>query len=92
MYALAHRREATPRWGFMLFSGVTDLILSGIIFWGFPGTAPWMVGLIVGINMVFGEPPSSPWRLQAVAVQRSIDRISPARRGSRPYAYSASEV
>jgi uncharacterized membrane protein HdeD (DUF308 family) len=54
MYAFAHRRQKTPRWGFMLFSGITDLILSGIIFWGFPGTAAWVVGLIVGINMLFG--------------------------------------
>jgi uncharacterized membrane protein HdeD (DUF308 family) len=54
MYALAHRREKTRRWGFVLFSGITDLILSAMIFWGFPATAGWVIGLIVGINLMFG--------------------------------------
>jgi uncharacterized membrane protein HdeD (DUF308 family) len=35
-------------------SGVLDLILGGIIFLGLPGTAAWAIGLLVGINMVFG--------------------------------------
>jgi hypothetical protein len=31
-----------------------DLILATIIFAGLPGTAAWAIGLLVGINMVFG--------------------------------------
>lgn len=54
MYALAHKRELSGRWGWMLASGVVDLILSAIIFTGLPGTAAWALGLLVGINMVFG--------------------------------------
>jgi uncharacterized membrane protein HdeD (DUF308 family) len=54
MYALAHRRERTARWGLMLFSGIVDLVLAAIIFSGLPGTAAWAIGLLVGINMVFG--------------------------------------
>jgi uncharacterized membrane protein HdeD (DUF308 family) len=54
MYALDHRRELTPRWGIMLVSGVVDLILAGMIFAGLPATAAWAIGLLVGINMVFG--------------------------------------
>jgi uncharacterized membrane protein HdeD (DUF308 family) len=38
----------------MLVSGIIDLILAGIIFAGLPGTAIWALGLLVGINMVFG--------------------------------------
>jgi uncharacterized membrane protein HdeD (DUF308 family) len=38
----------------MLFSGVVDLILAGIIFAGLPGTAAWAIGLLIGINLVFG--------------------------------------
>ena len=38
----------------MLVSGIIDLILAGIIFAGLPGTALWALGLLVGINMVFG--------------------------------------
>jgi len=38
----------------MLFSGVIDLFLAGIIFAGLPGTAAWAIGLLIGINLVFG--------------------------------------
>ena len=38
----------------MLVSGVVDLILAAIIFAGLPGTAAWAIGLLVGINMIFG--------------------------------------
>lgn len=54
LYALEHRRELSGRWGVMLFSGVIDLFLAGIIFEGLPGTAAWAIGLLVGINLVFG--------------------------------------
>jgi uncharacterized membrane protein HdeD (DUF308 family) len=33
---------------------VIDLILAAIIFSGLPGSAAWALGLLVGINMVFG--------------------------------------
>jgi uncharacterized membrane protein HdeD (DUF308 family) len=54
MYALAHRREKTSRWELMLVSGIVDLILAGLILAGLPGTAAWAIGLIVGINLLFG--------------------------------------
>jgi uncharacterized membrane protein HdeD (DUF308 family) len=38
----------------MLISGVIDLILAAMIFAGLPGTAAWAIGLLVGINMLFG--------------------------------------
>jgi uncharacterized membrane protein HdeD (DUF308 family) len=54
MYGIEHRREASSRSGWMIVSGVIDLILAAIIFSGLPGTAFWALGLLVGINMVFG--------------------------------------
>ena len=54
MYAIEHRNQLSGRWGWMLISGIIDLILAGIIFAGLPGTAAWALGLLVGINMVFG--------------------------------------
>jgi uncharacterized membrane protein HdeD (DUF308 family) len=54
MYALEHRRELSERWGWLLASGVLDLILAGIIIAGLPGSALWAIGLLVGIDMVFG--------------------------------------
>jgi len=54
MYALDHRRDLPGRWGFMLASGIVDLVLAAIIYAGLPGTAAWAIGLMVGINMLFG--------------------------------------
>jgi uncharacterized membrane protein HdeD (DUF308 family) len=54
MYALDHKRELSGRWGLLLASGIVDLALAAIIFAGLPGTAAWAIGLLVGINMLFG--------------------------------------
>ena len=54
MYALEHKKELSGRWGWMLVSGIIDLVLAGIILIGLPGTAVWALGLLVGINMLFG--------------------------------------
>jgi len=52
-YALEHR-AGPVRWGYMLASGIVDLILGIILFAGLPGTATWALGLLIGINMFFG--------------------------------------
>jgi uncharacterized membrane protein HdeD (DUF308 family) len=54
MYAIEHRNQLTGRWGWMLASGIVDLILAAMIFGGLPGTAAWALGLLVGINLLFG--------------------------------------
>jgi uncharacterized membrane protein HdeD (DUF308 family) len=54
MYALEHRKELTGRWTWMLMSGIVDLLLAVVILTGLPGTAVWALGLLVGINMLFG--------------------------------------
>ena len=65
MYALDHRNQLSSRWGWMLASGIVDLILAGIIFAGLPGSAAWALGLLVGINMVFGGSTLISMALQA---------------------------
>jgi uncharacterized membrane protein HdeD (DUF308 family) len=54
MFALDHKRELSGQWGWMLISGIVDLALAVMIFAGLPSTAAWAVGLLVGINMLFG--------------------------------------
>jgi uncharacterized membrane protein HdeD (DUF308 family) len=54
MFALDHRRELSGQWGWMLVSGLVDLALALMILTGLPSTAAWAVGLLVGINMIFG--------------------------------------
>lgn len=52
--ALAHRRELSGRWEWMMLGGVMDLVLAGIILAGLPGTLAWALGLLVGIDLLFG--------------------------------------
>ena len=54
MYALQHRAELSGGWPWMLVSGIVDLVLAAMILMGLPGTAAWAIGLLVGINMLFG--------------------------------------
>jgi uncharacterized membrane protein HdeD (DUF308 family) len=54
MYAIDHKAQLSSRWGWMLMSGIVDLVLAGIIFAGLPESATWALGLLVGINMLFG--------------------------------------
>ena len=52
--AIEHRRELVGRWGWILLSGIVDLVIAAIIWAGLPGTAAWALGLLVGIDLVFG--------------------------------------
>jgi uncharacterized membrane protein HdeD (DUF308 family) len=54
MFALEHWRELSGRWGLMLASGIVDLSLAAVILLGLPGTSAWAMGVIIGINLVFG--------------------------------------
>ena len=81
MFALDHRRELTGRWGWMLASGIVDLVLAAIIFAGLPETATWAIGLLVGINMVMGG--SS---LMAIALHARASQPSAAMPDARPSA------
>ena len=51
---VALRLRSTPNWGWMLASGIAGLVLAGIIWAGWPTSAAWAIGLIVGINLMFG--------------------------------------
>jgi uncharacterized membrane protein HdeD (DUF308 family) len=54
LFALEHRKGWSGRWGLMLASGIIDVILALILFAGLPGTAAWALGLLMGINLIFG--------------------------------------
>ncbi|HWM83228.1 MAG TPA: HdeD family acid-resistance protein [Pseudolabrys sp.] len=54
MYAFDHRNDLPGGWVWMLISGIIDLVLAAMIFAGLPDTAAWAIGLLVGINMLFG--------------------------------------
>jgi uncharacterized membrane protein HdeD (DUF308 family) len=65
MLALSHRHGFSARWALLLVSGVIDLILAAMILLNLPSTAAWAIGLLVGINMVFGGSTLISMALQA---------------------------
>jgi uncharacterized membrane protein HdeD (DUF308 family) len=54
MYALEHRKELSGRWSWLLVAGVMDILVAFIVIAGLPGSAEWALGLLVGINLLFG--------------------------------------
>ncbi len=54
LYSLEHRTALSGRWGWMLASGIIDVGLGLLLLAGLPGTALWALGLLVGINLLFG--------------------------------------
>jgi uncharacterized membrane protein HdeD (DUF308 family) len=73
MYALEHKRDLTGQWGWMLVSGIIDLVLAVMIWAGLPSTAEWALGLLVGINMLFGGASLIAMAMHA----RSTDAVAP---------------
>jgi len=63
LFALEHRKGSSGRRSWVLASGVVDLALGIILLAGLPGTAVWALGLLIGINMIFGG-----WSLVSMAL------------------------
>lgn len=51
--SLALMLRPLQRWGWMFFSGFTSLILAIIVWAGWPSTAFWLPGLLLGFNLIF---------------------------------------
>jgi uncharacterized membrane protein HdeD (DUF308 family) len=61
-----HRRW---RWVLSLAAGLIELFLAGLIIYGWPGTAFWVIGLFIAIEMIVNG-----WLLAAVALAvRRVD-------------------
>ena len=50
-------------WGWMFFGGIVTLVLAVLIWTQMPGSALWVIGLLVGINLLF-----TGWGLCMVAI------------------------
>ena len=73
--AIASRQVLSGTWVWMLLSGIADLVLAAIIIEGWPGTAIWALGLLVGINLL-----TSGWAVvvAAIAGRRMAEVSGPA--------------
>ncbi|HYM18381.1 MAG TPA: DUF308 domain-containing protein [Micropepsaceae bacterium] len=54
LFAVEHRRQLSRRWGWLLVNGVLDLLLAAVLVWFLPFAALWGLGLIIGIDFIFG--------------------------------------
>ena len=52
--AIAHRNELSGKWQWMLVNGIVTLVLAAFVIAGLPGSLVWALGLLVGIDMLFG--------------------------------------
>ena len=64
MYGIEHRQQLSQRWAWFIVNGVLDLLLAAIIIVALPGSAVWALGLLIGIDMLFGG-----YSLVAIAVK-----------------------
>jgi uncharacterized membrane protein HdeD (DUF308 family) len=61
--SISYRNVIPDSWGWMLASGVADLILAALIIMGWPNTVGWALGPIVGVNLI-----TSGWAAIMMAV------------------------
>lgn len=45
-------RSLSPSWGWVLGHAAVTLLLAGMIWSGFPNNSAWVIGLLVGINII----------------------------------------
>jgi len=61
--SIAYRDVISRSWTWMLVSGISDLVLAAIIILGWPMSAVWALGLLVGINLI-----TSGWAIVMAAL------------------------
>jgi uncharacterized membrane protein HdeD (DUF308 family) len=60
--ALSYRDNIPHSWGWLLMSGLADLVLAAIVISGWPGTVGWTLGLLAGVSLI-----TSGWAIEMVA-------------------------
>jgi uncharacterized membrane protein HdeD (DUF308 family) len=51
--ALQHHRTNTRNWGWLLVNGILDLLLAIAIIIFQPGISTWLVGFVIGVDLMF---------------------------------------
>lgn len=60
---MAYQHRTFPNWGWVMFSGVLSLVIGLLIWLGWPSSAIWAIGMLVGIEFIF-----SGWSLVMLAL------------------------
>jgi uncharacterized membrane protein HdeD (DUF308 family) len=79
--SIAYRDVVRESWGWLLASGIADLVLVVIICLGWPMTANWALGLLVGVNLL-----TSGFALMMVAIagRRIVHLVEKSAEDTRP--------
>src|SRR5215472_10681718 len=72
--AIRYRNMLPDTWGWVLMSGIVDLALAALIISGWPGSADWVLGLIVGINLITSGLAITMMAMAGRSIVRSFQR------------------
>ncbi len=50
--SLSYRNVIRDSWGWLLASGIADLLLAAVIIWGWPSSSAWTLGVLVGVSLI----------------------------------------
>jgi uncharacterized membrane protein HdeD (DUF308 family) len=50
--SISYRDVLPDSWGWMLASGIADIVLAGLIIYSWPQSASWTLGLVVGVSLI----------------------------------------
>lgn len=64
---LAYKLHPHPGWAWTLVSGVLSVLLGAMLFLGWPGTAVWALGLLVGVDLLVAG-----WSFLGLAVATAV--------------------
>jgi len=51
--AAAFKIKPAEGWGWMLFGGIASIVLAGMIWWDWPFSGAWAIGVLVGVKLLF---------------------------------------
>lgn len=79
--AVGYRAQIPGAWVWLLISSVVDIALSLIIMMDLPGSAAWVLGLLVGINLLMM---GVSIVMVAMSVRRSLPKPDTHQAGAKP--------
>lgn len=72
--ALARQVRQQQGWGWFLAGGIASVVLGALLMVGWPGTALWALGLMLGVNLVFNGATSAMVALACRKKQKETPR------------------
>ena len=68
---IAMQSKPAPGWGWALFGGIVSVVLALMVWTGFPTSAAWLVGTLVGIKLLFAG-------MTVLTLKRAVNKVKDA--------------